>query len=206
MLYAGLTSEISYGTARNFVPLVPLILLLFGLALRPLLPSAGQPAAHVRMATTALAISLCLYVYLNLLVIRQPLVDQVAPVAARLDTAVGGVTPREVILSRVGPRGVVLANNGQAVGHVLGRPTVSMVGPTFSSVLWDEQTVRATVQRFHVAAIVISVPPPDRTDDADDIPSPFVRQLAQGTGPAWLKLEHRSDSMLIYVPESATNQ
>lgn len=204
MLYAGLTSEISFGTARNFVPLIPLILLLFGLVLRLLLPSTAQATAGPRLATAALALSLCLYVYLNLLVIRQPLVDQVAAVAARFDAAAGGITPRAAVLGRVGPHGVVLANNGQAVGHVLGRPTLSMVGPTFSRVVWDEQTVRATVQRFHVAAIVISVPPSERTDDEDDIPSSFVRQLARGTAPAWLKLEHRSDSVLTYVPVSAT--
>jgi hypothetical protein len=78
-----------------------------------------------------------------------------------------------------------------------------MVGPTFSRVIWDEQTVRATAQRFHVAAVVISVPTPAQADDEDDIPSPFVRQLARGTAPAWLKLEHQSGSVLTYVPVSA---
>ena len=203
MLYAGLTSEISYGTARNFVPLIPLILLLFGLALRILLANQELRTAGRRLSIAALALSLCLYVYLNLLVIRRPLVDQVTAVAARFDSQTGGTTSRAAILSSVGPHGVILANNGQAVGHVLGRPTISMVGPTFSRVVWDEQTVRATAQRFHVAAIVISVPTPEQADDEDDIPSSFVRRLAQGTAPAWLKLEHRSGSVLTYVPVSA---
>lgn len=204
MVYAGLTSEISFGTARNFVPLIPLLLLLFGLTLRRLIPITEEPTTGRRLATAALALSLCLYVYLNLLVIRQPLVSQVTAVAAKFDTPNNGITPRAVVLGSVGSHGVVLANNGQAVGHFLGRPTVSMVGPTFSRVVWDEQTVHATVKRFHVAAIVISVPPPERTDDADDIPSPFVRELARGTAPDWLKLKHRSASVLTYVPVSAT--
>lgn len=156
-----------------------------------------------RLAIGALACCLGLYAYLNLLVIRRPLVDQVTAVAARFESPTGGTTPRAAILSNVGPHDAILANNGQAVGHVLGRPTISMVGPTFSRVVWDEQTVLATAQRFHVRAIVISVPTPEQADDEDDIPSPFVRQLARGTAPAWLKLRHQSGSVLTYVPVSA---
>lgn len=205
MLYAGLTSEISYGTARNFVPLVPLILLLFGSVLRILVPNCGQRG--IRLPLAALAICLCSYVYLNLLVIRKPLADQATAVAERLDAGgESGRSARAAILNRVGPRGVVLANNGQAVGFVLGRPTISMVGPAFSRIVWDEETVRATIERFHIAEVVISAPAQGQPDNDDDIPSPFVRQLAQGRAPAWLRLQQQSGSVLTYVPVSANQQ
>ncbi len=202
MLYAGLTSEISYGTARNFVPLLPLLLLLFGVMLRTLIPKLERRRVHLPLA--ALAICFCCYLYLNLLVIRKPLADQVVAVNVRLDGSGGGPTSaRAAILNRVGPRGVLLANNGQATGFVLDRPTVSMVGPAFSRVVWDEETVRATILRFHVAAVVISPPVQRDPEDDDDIPSPFVRQLARGNAPAWLTLQYRSDALLTYVPVSA---
>lgn len=204
MAYAGLTSAISYGAARNFLPLIPLILLLFGLLLRFLLPNHEQRAAGHRLPVAALGVSLCCYVYLNVLVIRKPLVDQLTVVAEQFKSGRDGATAtRAAVLSRAGPRGVILANNGQAMGYFLGRPTISMVGPTFSQVVWDEPTVRETIQRFHVAEVVITAPLPGRPGDIE-IPSPFVEQLARGNAPAWLKLEDRSGSLLTYTPIAAS--
>ena len=206
MIYAGHTSSISYGAARHFLPLVPAILLLFGLLLHYLLPNVGQPVIGRRIPLAALAIGFCCYAYLNLLVIRKPVDNQGAIVAAQFDAGARGVAAsRAAVLSLIGPRGAILANNGQAVGYFLGRPTISTVSPTFSNVVWDEQTVRETVQRFHLTAVVITAPTPDRPDD-NDIPSPFIEQLARGTAPAWLKLADRSGMLLTYVPVSSNPQ
>ncbi len=206
MIYAGHASSISYGAARHFLPLVPLILLLFGLLLRFLLPNTEQPLIARRIPLAALAISFCCYAYLNLLVIRKPVDNQGAIVAAQFDSGARGVVAsRAAVLSLIGPQGAILANNGQAVGYFLGRPTISTVSPTFSSVVWDEQTVRETVHRFHLTAVVITAPTPGRPDDSD-IPSPFIEQLAQGSAPAWLRLADRSGMLLTYVPVPSNPQ
>ena len=207
MIYAGHTSSISYGAARHFLPLIPLILLLLGLLLRFLLPKLEQHATGRRLPLAALAISFCCYAYLNLLVIRKPRIDEEAVVAEQFKSGGSGAeASRAAVLSVIGPQGVILANNGQAVGYFLGRPAISTVGPTFSDIVWDEVTVRATIQRFHVAAVVISGPVQGQSDDEADIPSPFVQQLAQGTAPPWLKLQHRSGPVLTYVPVMSPSQ
>jgi hypothetical protein len=203
MIYAGHTSSISYGAARHFLPLIPFILLLFGLALRFLLPKLRGHATWRRLPIAALVISFGCYVYLNLLVIRRPLIDEVRIVDEQFNSgSTGSAGSRAAVLNLVGPQRVIIANNGQAVGYYLGRPTISTVGPTFSDVVWDEETIRATVLRFHVVAIVITAPIPGQREDDADFPSPFVQQLARGKAPSWLKLAHQSGSLLTYVPAS----
>ena len=200
MIYAGHASSIAYGVARHFLVLIPPILLLFGLLLRFLLPAVEQRVTDRRIPLAALAISFCCYAYLNILVIRKPLEDQEALAAAQFNSGASGMAAsRAAVLTLIGPQGVILANNGQAVGYFLGRPTISTVGPAFSNVVWDEQTVRETIQRFHVTAVVITAPAPGRPDNSD-IPSPFIGQLAQGSAPAWLTLVDRSTTLLTYVP------
>lgn len=201
MIYAGHTSSISYGAARHFLPLLPLMLLILGMGLHWLLPADGAAPSARRAAVVALSMSLVCYSYLNALVISKPRIDEEAVVLEQF--ASGGTeasASRTAVQQLVGPRGVILANNGQAVGYFLDRPTISTVNPTFSSITWDEQTVRKVVEQFHVAAVVITAPVPGQSDEETDLPSPFVQELAQGTAPPWLKLQHRSGSLLAYVP------
>lgn len=205
MFYAGLTSAISYGTPRNFVPLMPLFVLMFGLLLQTLLKSQTASTQSRRVLPLVVLAGIGLYAYLNLLVFRLQPVDHAAAVARQMD-AIGpdGTSARAVIQSNVGPRGVIIANNGQAIGHVLMRPTVSLVGPHYSNVEWNEKTMRDTVRRFNAQAIVIAVPKGEQADKSDLIPSVFVRQLAQGEPPAWMSLVHRSGDLMVYVPDRTT--
>jgi Dolichyl-phosphate-mannose-protein mannosyltransferase len=203
MFYAGMTSSISYGEARNFVPIASLLILLLGWGIHTLLSSVPRAPVLRRSAVIALAASFCLYSYLNALVMRRPAVNAAAEVVAMMDSSAdNGKTIRSAIGGIVGS-GVILANNGQAVGHVLGVRTVSMVGPSFSTAVWNEATVREATQRFGVAAVVISAPIAGQRQD-DELPSPFIRQLASGRSPAWLKLASRSDRILVYVPDTAS--
>jgi hypothetical protein len=81
--------------------------------------------------------------------------------------------------------------------------TISLVGPAFSTVDWNEATVRATIQRFNVGAVVITAPTAEKPED-DAMPSAFTRQLALGNSPSWLRLALRSGRVLVYVPDLST--
>ena len=184
MFYAGLTSVISYGT-RMFVPLLPLLILLIGLAdaQHPLNPVAAKCIPHA--ALLALGASLCFYVIVNVsLLLRPPLpADPSSITRIMIAPPVEGVSPHSMVWSLTGPTGVIVANNGQAVGHVFGRPTVSLVGPHYSAMEWNEKAVQKAVHQFNAAAIVVYVPTATQWNDDDFVPSPFVRQLAQGMRP-----------------------
>jgi hypothetical protein len=198
MFYTGLVSTIGYDV-RMFVPLTPLIMLLLGLALRAMLAAPAQRSTSRKLALFALGASFCCYLVLNLVMVVRPPADYVPPPVARVmdSTSVDGKTARAAILELADPARVVVANNGQAIGYVLGRPTISLVSPANSAMEWNEKTLRDVVCQYNAAAIVI---------DVNDVfmPSRFVRQLAQGEAPPWMKLAYRSSEVLVYEPLSRT--
>jgi hypothetical protein len=203
MFYAGMTSSVSYGSARNFVAIAALLFLLFGWGVAIALQRIPPSRRLRRIALLSLAASLLPYAYLNSLVLLRAPSDASAGARTQMDAiADGGISTRAAITQIVGDA-VIMANNGQAVGHVLGLRTISLVGPAFSTVDWNEATVRATIQRFNVGAVVITAPTAEKPED-DAMPSAFTRQLALGNSPSWLRLALRSGRVLVYVPDLST--
>jgi hypothetical protein len=198
MFYVGLVSTIGY-EVRMFVPLMPLLLLLLAGALQTTLATPTPQGISRKLAVLALTASFCCYLILNLVMFVRPPTDyERPPVAQIMDSrSADGKTARQAVLELVDPARVLVANNGQAFGYALRRPTVSLVSPANSAVDWNEKTLENVVRHYHAAAIVI---------DVHDVfmPSPFVRQLAQGEAPSWMKLAYRSSDVLVYEPLSGT--
>lgn len=212
MFYAGLTSVISYGT-RMFVPLLPLLVLLIGMVAHTALTTPEPPNTSGTVMRLALGASVCVYLVLNSLHFLENLRTHAQPdpsSIARIMTAtnIDGMSPYSIVRNLTGPTGVIVANNGQAVGHIFQRRTVSLVGPRYSAVEWNENAVRQVAHQFNAAAVVIYVPTAAEQNDGESVPSVFVRQLTQGDAPSWMKLVYRSQELLIYssrfdgVPEN----
>jgi hypothetical protein len=201
MFCAGLTAPISQDFTRMFVPLMPLLLLLLGLALGAVLAASAQRSHSRRFAMFALGTSFCCYVALNVAVVVRRPTDAPLPCVGRLldSAAVDGKTARAAVLQIVDRDRVVVANYGQAVGYALGRPTVSLVSPDLSPVEWDEKTTHSVVDRYNAAAVVIYA-------NNHFMPSAFIRQLAQGKAPSWMKLAYRSSEFLVYEHLSRTSK
>ncbi|MEH2609793.1 hypothetical protein [Bradyrhizobium sp. AZCC 1693] len=210
MIYAGLTSVISYGV-RMFVPLTPLLILLLGIAFNEMMRVLPRADASRRLFLFLLIGSLVPYAFLNLSALRNPSPLDVSVLAGPLDSKGSAArSPRAVIRELAGENGVIVANNGQAAGYVLQRPTVSLIGQEFSTVEWNESTLLETAQRFNAAAVLIVGDAVARqlsrgigqgADVKNDLPSRLVEELAHGNPPQWMKLVHRSDGILIYVPD-----
>lgn len=199
MMYAALTSVISYGT-RMFVPLVPVLALLAVGAVQALAGDRLRDADRRRLVVGS-RVLLGAYVAINLTSFGRPLVDRISAVRSQLDaTVAGGRSVRSVLNETLGAEGVLLANNGQAVGYALGRPTLSLVGPRYSVVEWDEAALREVIERFRVSAVVITAPNAAQPDDADLIGTPFIRALANGEAPSWLRPLGRVGPMTVYLP------
>jgi hypothetical protein len=200
LFYAGLKSVIDYGDPRYIAPVLPILLLLLAFALQAKIVVASDVAQ--RLSVLAFAVCLVLYGYLNLLILRSTQTAGWLPVAAALDTkASDGRPSRAVVQDIVGINGVVIANSGQTVGHLLERRTISLVGAHFSTIEWDERSVLDVVRRFNAKAVVVYAPTrEDEWNDGGVIPSAFVRRLAQGDAPTWLHLQHRTETLLVYVP------
>jgi hypothetical protein len=210
MFYAGLTSVISY-SVRMFVPLTPLLILLVGIALNEMM--RVLPRASSRLPLVLLIGSLVPYAFLNLSALRNPPPMNVSVLAGALDSTEGAAkSARAVIRELAGPDGVIVSNNGQAVGYELQRPILSLVGQEYSTVTWDEPTLRAIMQRFHVAAVLIvcdaiasqlspAILAAPGAVAKNDLASPLVEELDHGNPPQWMKLSSRSGGILIYVPQ-----
>jgi hypothetical protein len=114
-----------------------------------------------------------------------------------------GNSTREAALNLTGEDGVIMATGGPAVGYLLARPTVSLVGPRYSKIEWTEEMVRNTARAFGAVAIIIYVPGANEWDKDNLVPSAFIRKLAQGEWPPWMRLVHQSRGFRIYAPATA---
>jgi MFS family permease len=195
MFYAALTTVISYGT-RMFVPVIPVLALIFGVWLSRWVPTNGAPLVH---RAPALAAAFVLYLAVNAISFANPLVNRAAVVRAQLDEPTrSGATVRQLIEGT--GRGVVVANHGQALGFLLGRPTVSLVGPHYSNTVWDEKTMRDVVSRYAASVLVMTAPSNAQPLSTDLLPSAFVDSLSRGMSPGWLRLAGQSGAVSVYVP------
>lgn len=200
MFYAGLTTVISYGT-RMFMPMIPLLALLIGVGLFRLTAPASLSVPQMLPYRGVLVTLLVGYIAFNLAALRIPGVDRASPVLDQLQTRTNtGTTLRDVI-TRYAPEGrTIVATNGQALGYELDRPTVSLVGPHYSGMVWTEAAVRDVVSRYHAAALVVTAPNPLQPPSTDLIPSAFIESLARGESPGWLRLVSRAGPVSVYVP------
>jgi hypothetical protein len=128
---------------------------------------------------------------------RQPF-DVAAPFAHRLEVVgTSGESAGSVIKRLAGEQGVLVANEGQVLGHLLGRPTVSLVDPHWTRTVWTEQAVHAVLQQYGAAVLVMTLP--TNSDEAADL-SDFQRRLIAGTSPAWALRAFESSKFVVYRP------
>jgi hypothetical protein len=197
MFAAALTSPIS-NSVRLFVPVAPLLLLSLGFVVDRMIRVVPRESVARRVSLLLLLASFIPYAFLNISAVGEPRTQDPSLVAAAFDaSAPGSPSARAVIADLAGADGVIVASNGQEVGYALHRRTISFADPE-----WSDSTLRAAIEAYHAAAVVISRRPigPGVSDLESDQPSPLLVELFNGTSPAWLKLVHRSADILIYAP------
>lgn len=192
MVYSGMTSQISL-SARMFVPLLPVIALLAGLAVE-----------FVRASRLALAAGALLsvgYVGANVTSTFAPArVAEHRLVAEALAAPMESGEPLLRWFERTVPAdAVLLAVEGQATGHVLQRETVSVVGRLFTDMVWDEGEVRRTVEKFGVDYVIV-YPQVVASGGVDRLDSEFLRDLSNRRPRPWLELAASNGRALVYRP------
>lgn len=197
MFYAGVTSIISYG-ARMFAPVLPLIAIIGGAVAHRI---HSETFTRDRVMRVFVLVVLIAYAVLNLRSLRSPVFDRASIVNAQLAArATSGQSLREIVQRHTDSGSVLVANSGQALGYLLSRPVVSLVGPHYSTVEWDETAMRGVVDYYGAKLVLITAPNERQPDDSDLIPSSFVRALAGGASPAWLRLVERVGPVSVYQP------
>ena len=87
-----------------------------------------------------------------------------------------------------------MAADGQATGHWLRRPTVSLVGVEYSAETWNESEIERTMDRFGVRYLILYTHPTGAVQGE----SPFLASLVEGHPDTHLRLAVRNDQTLIF--------
>lgn len=196
MVYLGVTSVISFDT-RMFYPLLPVLLLLLGVALS----AAARSAAPARGRVTAFYCGLVLmtgaYLGINARSYVAPLAAPHESIERQLNgEIVPGTTLRAWLASNVAPTQVVVANRGQASEYVLQRSTVSLITREYSDQQWDEPALHSLMRTFGAHFLILYTG--DAASMAALAESPFLAGLAHGTAPSWLRLATRNHDVLVF--------
>ena len=188
MFYVGLHSVISYA-ARMFLPALPLLLLAIAatVAKPPRTALAGRVFALAGFA----AYALCGPLNFN---VAGPPAGHLEIASRLVQPARGGKPLAEWIDAHVGPHEPVMAADGQATGHWLHRPTVSLVGVEYSEEAWNEGEIERTMDRFGIRYLILYTHPTGAVEGE----SPFLGSLLEGRTDAHLRLAARNDQSLVF--------
>ena len=186
MLYLGARSVISFGP-RMFVPLLPVLLLFAAGICAHASPALPSPAGRRRILLGAVAL-VGAYTAINLAVLLEgPGTMPHERVRARLETTLAdGTSLRERIEREVPADAILVASDGQASAHVLGRKVLSLVSPHFSAVRWTEDVLREEMARFGARHVLVYYG--NGQADAVVRSTAFLSGLAAGRSPGWLRL------------------
>jgi hypothetical protein len=187
MFYVGLHSVISYA-ARMFLPPLPLLLLSFASIIEP--PPRTALASRVFALAGFAAYALCGPLNFSL---PSPPSGHVEIASRLVAPTADGKPLSEWIDAHVGPREPIMAAEGQATGHWLHRPTVSLVGVEYSDLVWTEAAVERTMERFGIRYLILYA---NATGGEKD--SPFLTTLVGGRADEHLRLAVRNEQSLIY--------
>jgi len=197
IIYLGMFSVISFGS-RMFYPLLPVYFLLSGLILTRLQALPGARSAPLAWTACA-AIIVGSYWSINLentMVHRPMSPDRVVEASFAVPSGTGG-SLRSWFDANVPLGAVIVATNGQATAYVLKRKVISLVGSYYSDQRWDEKEVRALMQRYG-AAFLILYPRIDPMIEPVQQESAFLQALIEGRRPQWLQLAADNGQVMIF--------
>lgn len=190
MFYAGMTTVISFGP-RMFVPIIPAILCVFVLMAYASWRSSLKN--HVRLTLQSASLgAFMVYAGVNVVEISRTVYPTPGHVvlATILDDAGvdGSAQERErsilsMIDAEIGNDAVFIANQGQALGHLIQRPVLSLASSWFSQIHWDEESLKEQARRYEAQYLLLV------SDDPSGVlgESAFLESQFEGSGAVWLE-------------------
>jgi len=205
LIWIGLfVMAIASGNALASILSIASDLLRYNMPIYPLLLVAGaalfMPSEPVELAAFSLLILAILVIQSRSLVpspVSPP--DEVQMVLSQ--EVESGVSMRQWLVDHIPPANSIAAVDGQALHQVLKRPVVSIIEPVFSDRQTDEVAIKSLMKQFHARYLVIY---PDWS--ANIVPEqeaiPFLRSLASGMVPPWLRCAARTRNVAVFRCDS----
>jgi hypothetical protein len=186
-------------TSRMFLPILPhcIALAICGLAIL-----IRRVPAGAQSRTAFAAVLLCAlpgYAMSNILAGTSIEADNYQrTVAALLVPDDNGRSLKEILRQELKPGEVIAATNGQAVGYILGHPTLALAGRPYTLLTWNALELRTQLARYRAAHLLVFrnaglAPVIDQ--------SAFLRKLAAGQPPSWLRVAAFNRDLYLYQVE-----
>jgi dolichyl-phosphate-mannose-protein mannosyltransferase len=202
LCYAGLRSVISFAP-RMFLPVLPLYLLLFGLALHWLISRAQFRGEQIWFRVTLCAL-LIGYIGVNARDLKTP-----KPIS-RLDLLSGQLAERTAegqrlsdwMNAHIDPAAVIAAQDGQITGFLLHRRTLGLVESEYSLERWECPEIRRQMNRFGARYLILY-----RNPDKGSLllqESNFAAQSASGQPSCGFAIAAENPDVRILKIESTT--
>lgn len=198
MIYAGVTSVISFGT-RMFYPLLPLLLLAAAHVVGSVEGAISRRSLRrpaLAGATALLTMSYCVINVRSLQVEPSPTPAEVLDARFAVPAA-DGRPLRAWIEEHVPPDAVIITTEAHATAYVLERRTVALTPAEYSDSHWAEAEVRALMASY--GADLLTLYPTSRSGpSAAQRESPFLASLLEGDCPPWLALVAENPHVKIF--------
>ena len=188
---------VEVGAPRYFLPLLPILILIIGRLCSSLWPvSSSGRISWVRILAVVFILG---YGYCNLNVLRRH--GDPPPhlkLALYFDERTNqGTRVSEWVERHLPMDTAIVATEGQGTGYLLRRPTVALASPEFTAEAWDPNRVHDLMRTYRASHLIV-YPHAQFADDLAQRQSVFLRNLAEGRYPDWLRLEESSPHILIY--------
>jgi hypothetical protein len=157
MWYVGIHTVVSFG-GRMFMPLMPLYILLFALAISELDRRLRIQAPNAALALTAGLVLVAVgYAAVNARDLAMPY--SLAPHEALAELYAmptqNGQPMIDWVHQVVPSNEAILSEDSQGTGFLLNRPTVGMTTAEYSNERWECETIRPVMNRFHIRYVVL---------------------------------------------------
>jgi len=155
LFYAGLRTVISFGT-RMFLPVLPLYILLFGLALHWLLSRALFSGEQIWLRA-ALCVFVIGYIGVNARDLNMSQTETRQEYLAGLfaERTADGQLLSDWVNAHVAPAAIIAAQDGQAIGYLLHRRTLGLVESEYSYERWECPEIRTQMNRFGAHYLIL---------------------------------------------------
>ena len=139
-----------------FLPVLPLYLLLIGLALHRLISRAQLGGGTVWFGAALLALVIG-YIGVNLRDLSgpQPETRQAYLSTLFAERTADGHSLSDWVRGHIAPTAVVAAQDGQATGYLLQRPTLGLVESEYSSERWECDEIKQQMNRFGARYLIL---------------------------------------------------
>jgi hypothetical protein len=195
MMYLGMTSIVSFDSTRMFIPILPISLIVFGIAIKR---AEEKIKNHVILYASLMAFVLPSLVSCALSLRDRPPLAQHQEVAFRMSKPLAGNgSVRTWVEKNISKDEVIMASEGQGTAYVLDRKTLSLIESEYSTQVWDANHVRETMEFYDARFLFLY---PGYTSDSILVQdeSEFIKKLLKNEAPPWLKLAADNGLVKVY--------